>query len=201
MTQTILRSLIFNVLENIENALRTKFAYYFSHRYGPSTYIDPQNISCNFEHREWNDKLMESIKRGHEEFIKNFYSVYKEEDYLTLWIAIEIIYFGQLSILFKGLMRRDRKKFLEDCFGIDEKRFILWVYILVYIRNLCAHHCRIWDRTFFIRPKIPRELNEQIGFSNSKTFCVFMMFINYTRSMGNIYKQFITTIIMGTNSR
>jgi len=55
--------------------------------------------------------LTESIKRAHEELVEDFYSVYKEEDYLLLWIAIEIISFGQLSILFKGLMRRDRKKY------------------------------------------------------------------------------------------
>jgi len=171
-----LRFLIFSALENVEITLRTKIAYYFSHRYGPFAYIDPQNFSCNFKHSEWIDKLTESIERTHERFVEDFYSTYDEEKYLPLWITIEIISFGQLSILFRGLKREDRKKISEDCFEIDEERLVSWIHVLAYIRNLCAHYSRIWNRTLAIKPKIPKNLIEWIGISNSKIFCVFMIF-------------------------
>lgn len=47
---------------------------------------------------------------------------------------------------------------------------------LVYIRNLCAHHSRIWNRTLAIKPKVPNKLTEWKGISSSKIFCVFLIF-------------------------
>jgi hypothetical protein len=32
-----------------------------------------------------------------------------------------------------------------------------WLHALTFGRNICAHHCRIWNRVFTIRPKIPKE--------------------------------------------
>jgi len=78
--------------------------------------------------------------------------------------------------LFGGLKRTDRNNILKDCFGIDEKILSLWIHTLVYIRNLCAHHSRIWNRTLAIKPKVPNKLAEWKGISNSKIFCLFLIF-------------------------
>lgn len=171
-----LRSLIFSALENVEITLRTKIAYYFSHKYGTFAYSDPQNFSKYFHHSDWYSKLEESIQKSHENFIKEFFSEYDEEKKLPLWIAIEIMSFGQLSFLFAGLERSDSNKISKDCFKIDEIILSSWIHTLVYTRNLCAHHSRIWNRTLAIKPKVPKNLIEWIGISNSKIFCVFMIF-------------------------
>jgi len=147
-----LRSLIFGALENIEITLRTKIAYYFSHTYGPSAYCDACNFSQGFNHPDWLAKLEESIARTHEDYVKDFFNEYDEERVLPIWIVIEIMSFGQLSIMLRGLKRSDRKRIAKDCFGIDEARLYSWVHTLVYIRNLCAHHSRIWNRTLAIKP-------------------------------------------------
>ena len=39
-----LRKLIFSEIEAIEIMLRTKIAYYFSHKYGPLAYMDKNNF-------------------------------------------------------------------------------------------------------------------------------------------------------------
>jgi abortive infection bacteriophage resistance protein len=31
-----------------------------------------------------------------------------------------------------------------------------WLHTLVYIRNICAHHARLWNRILGVRPLIPR---------------------------------------------
>jgi len=95
---------------------------------------------------------------------------------LPLWMAIEIISFGQLSFLFRGLKRTDRNNISKDCFEIDEKILSTWIHTLVYIRNLCAHHSRIWNRMLAIKPMIPNKLAEGKNISNSKIFCVFLIF-------------------------
>jgi len=171
-----IRSLIFGALEIIEVTLRTKIAYHFSHKYGPFAYSDPQCFSKGFKHFDWYTKLEESIQISREDFIKEFFKEYDEEKNLPLWIAIEIMSFGQLSFLFRGLERTDSNNISKDCFGIDEKILSSWIHTLVYIRNLCAHHSRIWNRTLAIKPKVPNKLAEWKGISNSKIFCLFLIF-------------------------
>lgn len=171
-----IRSLIFGALEIVEITLRTKIAYHFSHKYGPFAYSDPQYFSKGFKHFDWYTKLEESIQISREDFIKKFFKEYDEEKNLPLWIAIEIMSFGQLSFLFRGLERTDSNNISKDCFGIDEKILSSWIHTLVYIRNLCAHHSRIWNRTLAIKPKVPNKLAEWKGISNSKIFCLFLIF-------------------------
>ena len=171
-----IRSLIFGALEIIEVTLRTKIAYYISHKYGPSAYSDPQYFSKDFKHFDWYKKFKNTRKLSREDFIKEFFKEYDEENILPLWIAIEIMSFGQLSFLFEGLERTDSNSISKDCFEIDEKILSSWIHTLVYIRNLCAHHSRIWNRTLAIKPIIPNKLNEWKGVSNSKIFCIFMIF-------------------------
>jgi len=128
-----IRSLIFGALEIIEVTLRTKIAYYFSHKYGPFAYSDPQYFSKGFKHFDWYTKLEESIQISREDFIKEFFKEYDEEKNLPLWIAIEIISFGQLSFLFRGLKRTDRNNISKDCFGIDEKILFFIIFKRDYI--------------------------------------------------------------------
>jgi len=163
-------------LGNIEITLRTKVAYYFSHAYGPFAYCDPQYFSQGFNHLEWFTKLKDSIDRTHEDYIKDYFKEYDEEKALPIWIVIEIMSFGQLSIMLRGLKRSDRKRIAEDYFGIDEARLYSWVHTLVYIRNLCAHHSRIWNRTLGIKPMPTKRLPEWDGISNDKIFCVSLIF-------------------------
>jgi abortive infection bacteriophage resistance protein len=170
-----IRSLIFGAIEIIEVTLRTRIAYHFSHKYGPFAYSDSQYFSKGFKHFNWYTKLEGSIQISREDFIKKFFKEYDEEKNLPLWIAIEIMSFGQLSFLFRGLERTDRNNISKDCFGIDEKILSSWIHTLVYIRNLCAHHSRIWNRTLAIKPIIPNKLAEWKGISNSKIFCVFLI--------------------------
>jgi abortive infection bacteriophage resistance protein len=171
-----LRSLIFRALENIEITLRTKIAYSLAHKYGPFAYCDPQYYSKYFDHLRWFRVFKKRIKTTHEGFVKEYFKEYKKEKNLPLWIAVEIMSFGQLSIFFEGLKRMDSNEISKDCFGIDEKILSSWIHTLVYLRNLCAHHSRIWNRTLAIKPIITKRLSEWKGISNYKIFCVFLIF-------------------------
>jgi abortive infection bacteriophage resistance protein len=41
-----------------------------------------------------------------------------------------------------------------------------WMHSLVYLRNLCAHHSRLWNRALEIAPLKPKELPEKDLWSN-----------------------------------
>ena len=67
-------------------------------------------------------------------------------------MVFEILSFGTVSFIFKNLDLQSKKE-TAKLFDLDEKIISSWLHSMSYFRNLCAHHCRIWDRTFTIKPK------------------------------------------------
>jgi abortive infection bacteriophage resistance protein len=49
------------------------------------------------------------------------------------------------------------KKAVTDYFGIKETVFTTWLHALVYVRNICAHHARLWNKELRIPVKLPRK--------------------------------------------
>ena len=134
-----------------------------------------------FNHFEWLKKAEGSIAQSHEIFVKHFRSKYKCEKHLPAWMVCEVISFGQASQLFRGLKKHDRQAIARGYYGIDQMVLVSWLHTLVYVRNLCAHHCRIWNRTLAIRPKILHKSSRWENVSNSKVFYVILILKHLTR--------------------
>jgi abortive infection bacteriophage resistance protein len=45
---------------------------------------------------------------------------------------------------------------------------------LTYVRNICAHHGRLWDRELSVKPELLREWKIE-GISNTHVFCIFLV--------------------------
>lgn len=162
-------------LAEIEISIRTQVAYYLSHKYGPFGYTNHRNFYMRFNHPDWLRKVEDNIEKSHEVFIKHFRTKYKSEEYLPIWMVCEIISFGQISQLFRGLMKHDRQAIARGHFGIDQMVMVSWLHTLVYVRNLCAHHCRIWNRTLSIRPKILHRSSQWQNIQNEKIYCIILV--------------------------
>lgn len=55
-----------------------------------------------------------------------------------------------------------------------------WLHTLLYIRNLCAHHARLWNRELAIRPKIPAyrhhpDWHQPTSIDNTRVFAVLTL--------------------------
>ncbi len=173
-----LRLLLLEAIENVEVSLRTIITYNLAHKYGAFGYTYFKNLSPRFNHSNWMRKLKESINRSHEIFINHFFNKYNSEKHLPIWMVTEIISIGQLSILLKGMQKSDIQNISHKQYNIDQKLLVSWIHTLVYVRNLCAHHSRIWNRTLSIFPKIPRVSKEWLGINNKKIFSVFLILKN-----------------------
>jgi len=62
--------------------------------------------------------------------------------------------FGNLFTLFTGLKTK-HKKTLAKRYGLNVPVFGSWLKTLNQVRNLCAHHARIWNRVYGIQAIIP----------------------------------------------
>lgn len=100
-------------------------------------------------------KFEDEYKRADEDFISAFREKY-EEELPPACMMLEITSFGSLSFIYKNLKSgsRDRKE-IANYFGLDDKTFASWLHSFTYIRNVCAHHSRMWNKLLGISPKIP----------------------------------------------
>lgn len=59
------------------------------------------------------------------------------------------------STLFDG-MRESEQDAIASQYGVRNGRvFATWLRSLNYLRNICAHHSRLWNRNIVDQPKLP----------------------------------------------
>lgn len=42
------------------------------------------------------------------------------------------------------------------CYGISDNVLESWLHSIVYVRNICAHHSRLWNKNLRIQPVAPK---------------------------------------------
>jgi len=149
-----LRDLITESLEIIELDLRTAIAYSFGQHHSPFGQIDARNFFHTFRHQEWLARLHKETNRSDELFVRHYKITYSEFPDLPIWVSTEIMSFGALSEMYSGMLRQDQN-IIARRYGLQPNTLRSWMHHLVYTRNLCAHHLRLWDRVWAIRPNLP----------------------------------------------
>jgi abortive infection bacteriophage resistance protein len=149
-----LRDLVTEALEIIEVDLRAAIAYYFGQRYGAFGHTAATNFYAGFGHTDWLLRLQEEANRSSELFVTHFQHAYVEFPDLPVWMVTEVMSFGGLSKMFMGMSRPDQKS-ISSRYGLQPSILQSWMHHFVYVRNLCAHHSRLWDRVWAIKPTLP----------------------------------------------
>lgn len=175
-----LRRLVVAEIEKIEVAIRSKMIYELSHAYGPFWFENTNLFSNQDSHNITLTKIHEEFSRSDEEFIKAFKEKYSNP-LPPSWIILEITSFGSLSKLYKNLIPGGIKRNISDHFGLSDNVFSTWLHSIVYLRNVCAHHSRLWNRTIRITPKKPLNPRKQwltVTLAKSdKTFFILSMIV------------------------
>ncbi len=150
-----LRKLIIAELEKIEVAVRTQTAYILSTQYHAHWFEDSSLFLNPVRHTKVLAKIEEEYNRSDEEFITAFKAKYSDH-FPPSWMTMEIASFGTLSILYGNLQPGRAKRSIAAYFGLPDTVFASWLHCIVYVRNICAHHSRLWNKILSIRPLMPR---------------------------------------------
>lgn len=177
-----LRALVLDALERIEIAIRTQITYHMGHKYGAFAHVEPNNFHKRFNHATWLKKIENETMRSSEQFIKHYKDKYHGFPRLPVWMLTEVMSFGALSFFYKGLRNShnegvEDKKVVADYFNIHHKRLGDWLHTLTYIRNICAHHGRLWNRELAIKTdkaKQPEWL-PPVTPNNNRIFYILLM--------------------------
>lgn len=176
-----LRQMVLAELEKIEVAIRAKMTHVLSQKHGAFWFKESAIFSDPLKHANALSKIGEEFNRSDEDFIKAFKAKYSDP-WPPSWMTSEITSFGSLSMLYKNLKPGKEKRDVAHYFGLSDSVFETWLHSIVYLRNVCAHHTRLWNRAMSIRPQAPRSPRKpwlnNVNVSNNRTYFILSM-INY----------------------
>jgi abortive infection bacteriophage resistance protein len=153
---TELKLLVTDAIEKIEVAFRASIINVTAVNFHPFWYIKSQYYRHSKTYTILLRNIQKIIKDKHEIFIEHYYNTYREPTYPPIWMIIETLSFGMCSKLFSNLKQVSHKKKIAAIFNRAPTILDSWLETLVYTRNLCAHHSRLWNRWFVAAPLIPK---------------------------------------------
>lgn len=153
-----LRLLVLDAIERVEVFMRTQLAYHLAEQSGPFGYLDRSSLP-NMDQDTFGrfmSRCYTSYSRSKTLFIDHFKSKNGDSHGLPpYWTLVNIIDFGTMLTLFRGSPYAV-KKGIADELGLPAEVFESWLLALNTVRNICAHHDRLWNRRLGNRLRIPR---------------------------------------------
>jgi abortive infection bacteriophage resistance protein len=151
-----LRLLALDALERIEMAVRVDVAHLLGNK-DPLAHENPTCLHGNFtkkqilkgpdtgktQHQVWLAKYKSMLSRAR----KEPFVVHHQQQYgaLPIWAAVEVWDFGLLSKLFAGMQFADQQTIAAMYGASSGQAFAQWLRSLNFIRNVSAHHSRLWN--------------------------------------------------------
>ena len=136
---------------HFELALRAKIAHVLGARsvFGhlESTSLEGFAPVPSPDHADWILRYKEDLSKAkNSDFVRHFITKYDSQ--LPIWAAVEVTPFGRLTRLFDLMDKKDRNE-IAQAFGLQSggDRLSKWLKSVNYLRNLCAHHGRLWNAT------------------------------------------------------
>jgi abortive infection bacteriophage resistance protein len=163
-----LRLILFDAIEFIEIALRTKLIYHLSQAYGGLWYLNEVLFENSTLHAKHIENLKNEFAMSGEIFAKDFRTKHPTEstdpkiwissENPDVWLILETATFGVLSKIYKNLKHQlPQKSIIANEFGLNlHSELSSWLEAVSYLRNMVAHHSRVWSRSMVKRITLPK---------------------------------------------
>ncbi|MEE1181260.1 MAG: Abi family protein [Treponema sp.] len=157
-----LRTLLFEAISYIEIALRSQLTLNMSLKHQPSWYSEKDNF---FNENNFVSDLSELLKnwsRSKEKFKEHYENSYDSARLPPSWIIFETATYGVMSKYYGNLKNSiTEKDKIAQYFGFPHgcsDYLKSWLQNLNIIRNICAHHGRLFSKTNIVIPSFPKKL-------------------------------------------
>ncbi|MDR2929813.1 MAG: Abi family protein [Propionibacteriaceae bacterium] len=159
-----LRTVLLDGTQLVEVAIRARIAHELRRR-SPFAHTDQSFLSpvecVRWRTRQgvrqsafhaWMTEYGRLQQRSREEpFVRHNLECYGEP--LPIWIACEFLDFGAVSHLYQLMPDRDRIRIAQAAGVPSERTLRSWLASLNYVRNVCAHNKRLWNRILTVKPR------------------------------------------------
>lgn len=155
-----LRSLIFENIRLVEISLRTKICLHMCTNYGTHWFNNEDNFKNEKSYLTTLDILNNEKALQKDTFIKYYTNKYSEPKMPPFWMFTEVLSMGDLSKILDSLNFKDLKQISRNLTPDYYTAPVLtnWIHVLATIRNICAHHSRLWNRELKIKFSRPQKI-------------------------------------------
>ena len=158
-----LRSVLFESIGHIEITFRTQLELAMSAGYGSRWYEDSSCFFNKARHTRDLSELRGNWARSDEDFKRHYEEKYDTDFMPPAWMIFETSTFGIVSKFYDNLdSSLPEKAAVAQFFGFSKAAvpvLVSWMRHLTNLRNICAHHSRLYSRINIVKPKFPKKIN------------------------------------------
>ena len=180
-----LRKAICSELEKIEISIRTQLSLIMSDNDGIYWFANVNNFCKYNSHEKILASLNAELLRSDDENIVRFKNTYSNT-FPPSWMTFEVSSFGTLSMMYRYLKSGLAKRKVAQFYGLSDRVLESWLHSIVYLRNICAHHSRLWNRKLSINAIVPRKTNLpfiSIPQDNNKVYYVLSIILYFLQTV------------------
>lgn len=159
-----LRTVLSGGLAELEVVFRSRLAYALATKSSPTSYLTRDVYSAETVTRdgrvvELRDELLVDVQRELRRSKEDFIVHHTRRGHpVPIWGAVEALTFGAVSKIYRLVDHDDVRYMTAKSFGLDPERTQSAVRALAVLRNVCAHHGRLWNRVPTVPLQVPRAL-------------------------------------------
>ncbi len=121
---------------------------------------DKNNAQSTEQYAMWLEKYSTAVVRSNEDSVVHYKKKY--DAILPVWVAVHVLDWGSLRMLY-DFARDEQRRAVANQLNISESQLSSWLLCLNDVRNVCAHHGRLYSRTFPKSPMLTGE-DHELGF-------------------------------------
>ena len=142
-----LRLLVTEAIERIEIAVRARWTNRMVLAHGPHAHLDPKLHEPRWKHARRVAVAADRAGESRETFVEHYKKKYDDPYLPPLWMATELMTFGELSKWVEATDDVGLLSALAHDLGFPTRETMTGtLQLLSYVRNICAHHGRLWNR-------------------------------------------------------
>lgn len=226
---------VFDAIERIEVGLRFHIGHYlgaidlyalanealFKDFFLQDKSADLDSVRSRSEYQELMFSVDKALQRSHSPFVEHHFE--NRAGKFPIWVTTEVLTFKDLHQILRGLKDKHLNAIAANVGLVDGEGdgiggvLLNWVEVLVKVRNICAHHGRLWDIplgsalkvTHLKRFSLTRHIYEyqgqlknsgvkHFGYSTSRMYgpLVVINFLNRGLGLGRDWDKNIRTTIL-----
>ena len=166
-----LRLLTLDAIERVEVAIRAAIDDELAVNYGPHWYEDASHfrgksgnttllkevdkiIAAQLQRRA--EPVRQNLQHGFRTSLEYYLTTYGQPVRPPSWIVFEELSLGLLRNVYDSLEAAGIRNRIAKAIGLTDPVLRSWLLSWQRVRNICAHHARLWNRGLGVSPVIPK---------------------------------------------
>lgn len=165
-----LRLLVMEAIERIEISVRARWTNRLSLKHGAHAHMKPELFVSGWAHARMMSGLADRARESREVFIEHYRAKYEAPYMPPLWAVTELMTLGELSKWVEATDDASLRGAVAKDIGLPTQETLIGtLQLLSYVRNICAHHGRLWNRKTVKRTPNIRRFHQSLVWDDVAT--------------------------------